>query len=130
MIENAESFGLSQLHQLRGRVGRSDKKSFCVLLYGEKYGVNSRKRLAIMRESDDGFFLAEEDLKMRGSGDLLGTKQSGFPEFRVADLSLDTDLLIKARREAEILITRGAQEYEELLRLFDYDDCLKFVAGG
>jgi len=130
VIENAESFGLSQLHQLRGRVGRSDKKSFCVLLYGEKYGVNSRKRLAIMRESDDGFFLAEEDLKMRGSGDLLGTKQSGFPEFRVADLSLDTDLLIKARREAEILITRGAQEYEELLRLFDYDDCLKFVAGG
>lgn len=130
VIENAESFGLSQLHQLRGRVGRSDKKSFCILLYGDKYGVNSRKRLQIMRESEDGFFLAEEDLKMRGSGDLLGTKQSGFPEFRIADLSFDSDLLLKARREAEILIMRGAQEYEELLRLFDYDDCLRFVAGG
>ncbi len=130
IIENAENFGLSQLHQLRGRVGRSDKKSFCLLLYGEKYGANAKKRLAVMRESDDGFFLAEEDLKMRGSGDLLGTKQSGFPEFRIADLNFDSDLLLKARNEAETLINLGSQNYQGLLQLFDYDDCLKMVASG
>ncbi len=130
VIENAENFGLSQLHQLRGRVGRSDKKSFCILLYGEKYGVNGRKRLAAMRESEDGFFLAEEDLKMRGSGDLLGTKQSGFPEFRIADLNFDSDLLMQARKKAEIAMSEGVDNYQDLLQLFDYDDCLRFVAGG
>ena len=130
LIENAENFGLSQLHQLRGRVGRSDKKSFCILLYGEKYGVNGRKRLGAMRESDDGFLLAEEDLKMRGSGDLLGTKQSGFPEFRIADISLDSDLLIAARKEAGLALKEGVQKYQDLLMLFEYDDCLKMISSG
>ncbi|MBU6140378.1 MAG: ATP-dependent DNA helicase RecG [Proteobacteria bacterium] len=130
LIENAENFGLSQLHQLRGRVGRSDKKSFCILLYGEKLSANGRRRLEALRQSDDGFFLAEEDLKMRGSGDLLGTKQSGFPDFRIADLGLDCDLLASARKNAEIMLQGQVQDYQDLLRLFDYDDCLKMIASG
>lgn len=134
LIENAENFGLSQLHQLRGRVGRSEKKSFCILLYGEKFGVNGRKRLNILRESNDGFFIAEEDLKMRGSGELLGTKQSGFPEFKIADLTLDTDLLKIAHKNAEIILHNDRkleiQKYQDLLRLFSYDDCLKMISGG
>jgi len=141
LIENAEHFGLSQLHQLRGRVGRSDKKSFCILLYGEKFGVNARQRLSILRSSNDGFFIAEEDLRMRGSGDLLGTKQSGFPEFRIADLNFDSDLLKIAHKNAQVILQQDekneslknepkSRKYQDLLRLFGYDDCLKMISGG
>ena len=137
LIENAENFGLSQLHQLRGRVGRSDKKSFCILLYGIKYGVNGRKRLAILRESNDGFFIAEEDLKMRGSGELLGTKQSGFPEFRIANLMYDSDLLKIAHKNAALILNNDpklqnpqSQKYQGLLQLFSYDDFLRTIHGG
>jgi len=137
VIENAENFGLSQLHQLRGRVGRSEKKSYCILLYGKKYGVNGKKRLGILRDSNDGFFIAEEDLKMRGSGELLGTKQSGFPEFKIADLSLDSDLLKIAHKNAEVILQKDeklqmleSKKYQDLLQLFNYDECLKIVVGG
>ncbi len=134
LIENSENFGLSQLHQLRGRVGRSDKKSFCILLYGEKFGVNGRKRLSILRESNDGFFIAEEDLKIRGSGDLLGTKQSGFPEFKIADLTFDTDLLKIAHKNAELILYHDqklqSKKHRNLLRLFNYDDCLRMINSG
>ncbi|MES2962025.1 MAG: ATP-dependent DNA helicase RecG [Pseudomonadota bacterium] len=134
LIENSENFGLSQLHQLRGRVGRSDKKSFCILLYGEKFGVNGRKRLSILRESNDGFFIAEEDLKIRGSGDLLGTKQSGFPEFKIADLTFDTDLLKIAHKNAELILHHDkklqSKKHRDLLRLFNYDDCLRMISSG
>ncbi len=137
LIENAEHFGLSQLHQLRGRVGRSDKKSFCILIYGEKLGANSRQRLNILRESNDGFFIAEEDLKMRGSGDLLGTRQSGFPEFKIADLGIDADLLKIAHKNAEVILLNDEKlespesyKFHDLLKLFDYDDCLNIVSGG
>lgn len=137
VIENAENFGLSQLHQLRGRVGRSDKKSFCILLYGKKYGTNARTRLNILRESDDGFFIAEEDLKMRGSGELLGTKQSGFPEFRIANLMFDSDLLKIAHKNAEVILHRdpflsevSSQKFYDLMQLFGYDECLKMPASG
>jgi len=134
LIENSENFGLSQLHQLRGRVGRSDKKSFCILLYGEKFGVNGRKRLGILRESNDGFFIAEEDLKIRGSGDLLGTKQSGFPEFKIADLTFDTDLLKIAHKNAELILHHDkklqSKKHRDLLRLFNYDDCLRMINSG
>lgn len=134
LIENAENFGLSQLHQLRGRVGRSEKKSFCILLYGEKYGVLGRKRLNILRESNDGFFIAEEDLKMRGSGELLGTRQSGFPEFKIADLNQDSDLLKIAHKNAELILNKDkslqSQHCQDLLKLFGYDDCLKMTASG
>ena len=137
IIENAENFGLSQLHQLRGRVGRSDKKSFCILLYGEKFGQNARQRLEVLRKSNDGFFIAEEDLKMRGSGELLGTRQSGFPEFFIANLETDSDLLKIARKNAEIILlkdknleTPPSQKYQELLQLFNYNEFLKIVASG
>ncbi len=137
LIENAENFGLSQLHQLRGRVGRSEKKSFCILLYGEKYGAIARQRLGILRQSNDGFFIAEEDLKMRGSGELLGTKQSGFPEFKIADLNFDSDILKIAHKNAQIILYKdpnlqnpASQKYQDLLQLFGYDDCLKIITSG
>ncbi len=137
LIENAENFGLSQLHQLRGRVGRSDKKSFCILLYGEKFGANQRQRLNILRQSNDGFFIAEEDLKMRGGGELVGTRQSGFPEFKIANLMFDSDLLKIAHKNAALILhsdpklqNAQSQKYQGLLKLFSYDDCLKIVTSG
>ena len=134
LIENAENFGLSQLHQLRGRVGRSDKKSFCILLYGEKFGTNQRQRLNILRQSNDGFFIAEEDLKMRGGGELVGTRQSGFPEFKIADLMFDSDLLKIANKQAKLIFNNGPKLqnpiYQKLLRLFGYENCLKIVEAG
>lgn len=137
VIENAEHFGLSQLHQLRGRVGRGDKKSYCLLLYGKKYGTNARQRLGILKDSNDGFFIAEEDLKMRGSGEMLGTRQSGFPEFRVADLALDNSLLQTAHKNAAYLLQQDKnlelpenKKYQHLLALFNYDECLKMKSSG
>ncbi len=137
IIENAENFGLSQLHQLRGRVGRGLKKSYCILLYGKKYGTIGQKRLGIMRESTDGFFIAEEDLKMRGAGELVGTRQSGLPEFKIADLAFDTDLLKIAHKNAQTILSRDphltsadSAKFRLLLTLFDYDQCLKIVGGG
>ncbi len=137
LIDNAENFGLSQLHQLRGRVGRSAKKSYCILLYGEKFGPRQRERLNILRESNDGFFIAEEDLRIRGSGELLGTKQSGFPEFRIANLMFDSDLLKIANKNAQLILSKDKNlelpqnlKYQELLKLFNYDDCLKIITSG
>lgn len=134
LIENAENFGLSQLHQLRGRVGRSDKKSFCILLYNKKLGSCGRSRLNILRQSNDGFFIAEEDLKIRGSGELLGKKQSGFPEFKIADLGRDSSLLKIARKSAETILQNDVllqrQRCENLLALFGYEQCLKMIRSG
>jgi ATP-dependent DNA helicase RecG len=137
LIENAENFGLSQLHQLRGRVGRSEKRSFCILLYGEKYGTVARQRLGILRQSNDGFFIAEEDLKMRGGGELVGTQQSGFPEFKIADLTVDADLLKIAHKNAKLILHNSpslgdsaSQKYRNLLQLFSYDDCLRMISCG
>ncbi len=137
VIENAENFGLSQLHQLRGRVGRSDKKSYCILLYGKKYGKIAQERLKTMRESNDGFFIAEEDLKLRGSGEMLGTKQSGMPQFNIADLETDLDLLKIASKNAQVILNEDEKlsevksaKFRVLLKLFDYEDCLKIISGG
>jgi len=137
VIENAENFGLSQLHQLRGRVGRGEKQSYCILLYGKKYGTKGRERLAILRASNDGFFIAEEDLKMRGSGELVGTKQSGVLEFKIADLVYDSDLIKVAHKNAQLILHQDqglsdaqSNKFRELLRLFDYDRCLEIVGGG
>jgi ATP-dependent DNA helicase RecG len=99
LIENAERFGLAQLHQLRGRVGRGEHKSYCIL-QGDAKGVDSWKRLKIMEETTDGFRIAEEDLKIRGMGNLLGKEQSGFPGFKLGDPVADTRLLIDSRDEA------------------------------
>jgi len=137
VIDNAENFGLAQLHQLRGRVGRSDKKSFCILLYGEKYGITARSRLNILKESNDGFYIAEEDLKLRGSGELVGTRQSGFPEFKIADLNFDSDLLKHANKQSKLIIDQDQNlnhqnnfKYKNLLGLFGYDECLKIINSG
>ena len=137
VIDNAENFGLAQLHQLRGRVGRSDKKSFCILLYGEKYGITARSRLNILKQSNDGFYIAEEDLRLRGSGELVGTRQSGFPEFKIADLNFDSDLLKEANKQSKLIIDQDPNlsnqnnfKYKNLLSLFGYEECLKIVSSG
>ncbi len=108
VIEHAERFGLSQLHQLRGRVGRGAEQSFCVLLTGDKKTTVARERLGIMERSSDGFEIAEKDLEIRGQGELLGTRQSGLQSFRVANIVRDLDILSTARDEVELYL--GANE--------------------
>lgn len=121
IIENAEQFGLSQLHQLRGRVGRGNKPSFCVLLY-DNLSKSSSSKLKIMCESQDGFYIAERDMMLRGSGDILGTKQSGCMEFKFADLYQDKELLNLAYNNA-----KGAMaDFELLLDIFEYRSRLHF----
>ena len=106
VIEHAERFGLAQLHQLRGRVGRGAAKSTCLLLYQAPLGETAKARLQILRETEDGFRIAEEDLRLRGGGELLGTRQSGLPEFRLADLAVHGDLLAMARDDARLIVER------------------------
>ena len=107
VVESAERFGLAQLHQLRGRVGRGTRRSRCVLLFGEVASADSRERLEVLARTDDGFVVAEEDLKRRGPGDALGTRQSGVPMFRVADIVRDLACLRRAREEADRLAREG-----------------------
>ena len=103
VIEHAERFGLAQLHQLRGRVGRNDKQSSCILLYKGPLGISSKARLEIMRETEDGFLIAEEDWTLRGSGDLLGARQSGMPAYKLANLDKHKALLETAVTDARLL---------------------------
>jgi ATP-dependent DNA helicase RecG len=137
VIEHAERFGLSQLHQLRGRIGRGADKSVCLLLYGQPVGEIAKKRLSIMRETEDGFLIAEEDLKLRGAGELLGTRQSGLPVFHVADLAHHGDLLATARRDAQLILERDPDLNTErgkalrvLLYLFECDAAVKNLRSG
>lgn len=137
VIEHAERFGLAQLHQLRGRVGRGDKPSTCVLLYKGPLGEVAHARLAIMRETEDGFRIAEEDLRLRGEGELLGTRQSGMPAFRMADLSVHGDLLETARKDAryvvdtdpELASPRG-EALRTLLYFFERDEAVRLLRAG
>ena len=103
IIENAERMGLSQLHQLRGRVGRGAAQSHCVMLYKQPLGKLARSRLSVLRETNDGFVVAQRDLELRGPGELLGTRQTGLPEYRIADLVRDADLMPKVQKTAETL---------------------------
>jgi ATP-dependent DNA helicase RecG len=112
VIEHAERFGLSQLHQLRGRVGRGAEQSFCVLLASEKQTSVARERLGIMEETNDGFRIAEKDLEIRGPGEVMGTRQSGIPTFRIGNLVRDVLILEEARREAEHYLTTRARTRE------------------
>lgn len=137
VIEHAERFGLAQLHQLRGRVGRGDKPSSCLLLYQTPLGETAHDRIAIMRETDDGFRIAEEDLRLRGPGDVLGVRQSGLPAFRMADLNLHRDLLQIADKDADLIVEtdpdlegpRG-EALRTLLYLFEKDEAVRFIRSG
>jgi ATP-dependent DNA helicase RecG len=127
VIEKAERFGLSQLHQLRGRVGRGDKPSSCVLLFSDNIGEIAKSRLSILRETEDGFRIAEADLAIRGGGELLGTKQSGMPRFIFTNLSEHQELLTEARADAakflatpETMAGERGKALELLLQLFGY----------
>jgi ATP-dependent DNA helicase RecG len=106
VIENAERMGLAQLHQLRGRVGRGSGASSCVLLYRAPLSALARERLKVIRESADGFEIARRDLELRGPGELLGTRQTGLAQLRVADLMRDADLLPRVQQSAERLLER------------------------
>ncbi len=118
VIEHAERFGLSQLHQLRGRVGRGSDQSFCVLLTGDKKTAFAKERLGIMEETSDGFRIAEKDLEIRGQGEILGTRQSGIQSFKIANIIRDLEILDEARRSAETFLgsKRDSEETELLIR--------------
>ncbi|MEM6536328.1 MAG: ATP-dependent DNA helicase RecG [Pseudomonadota bacterium] len=134
VIEHAERFGLAQLHQLRGRVGRGGKPGACLLLYKNPLGETAKARLSILRESDDGFRLAEEDLRLRGAGDLLGDAQSGAPRFRVADSSVHRELLQAAQDDATMIVredpflkTDRGRALVVLLHLFERAEATKLL---
>ena len=137
VIEHAERFGLAQLHQLRGRVGRGDKPSSCVLLYKGPLGETSAARLAVMRETNDGFVIAEEDLRLRGEGEILGTRQSGAPGFRLARGDARTDLMEIARDDARLILEMDPElkgprgpALRTLLYLFSRDEAIRLLRAG
>jgi ATP-dependent DNA helicase RecG len=137
VIEHAERFGLAQLHQLRGRVGRGDETSFCLLLHDEWVNEAARQRLTMLRDTDDGFVIADADFRMRGGGDLMGTKQAGLPGWRLADPELHESLLEVARRDAAALIERDpalqterGQALKLLLRLFEQREAVRTILAG
>ncbi|MGB2330494.1 MAG: ATP-dependent DNA helicase RecG, partial [Pseudomonadales bacterium] len=115
VIENAERLGLTQLHQLRGRIGRGAKESYCLLLYQPPLGQLSKQRLSVMRASQDGFYIAEQDLAIRGPGDVLGERQSGEVAFKIADLARDDDLLPQAHRIAQTIASEHHKQAEALI---------------
>ena len=137
VIEHAERFGLAQLHQLRGRVGRGAEESSCVLLYAPPLTESARARLNILRETEDGFRIAEEDLRLRGAGEILGVRQSGLPQFRVADTAAHEDLLPLARDEARMVLetdaplqTSRGRALRVLLYLFERDAAAALIRSG
>ena len=137
VVEHAERFGLAQLHQLRGRIGRSDKASTCLLLYQAPLTKTATARLNILRETDDGFLIAEEDLKLRGGGEVLGTRQSGLPEFHLADLAIHGDLLLMARDDTKLILekdsdlkTARGEALRTLLYLFEQDAAIQTLRSG
>ncbi|MGZ8417307.1 MAG: ATP-dependent DNA helicase RecG [Methyloceanibacter sp.] len=137
IIEHAERFGLAQLHQLRGRVGRGVAESSCILLYRQPLSETARERLNVMRQTEDGFVIAEEDLRLRGGGEMLGTRQSGVPAFRIASLPEHHGLLEAARDQARLTLARdpglkgeAAEALKLLLYLFERDDAIKLMRAG
>jgi ATP-dependent DNA helicase RecG len=137
VVEHAERFGLAQLHQLRGRVGRGDRPSSCLLVFEPPLAETARARLAILRETEDGFRIAEEDLKLRGAGEVLGTRQSGLPAFRLADLAVHGDLLAMARDDARLVLARDpdladprGKALRVLLYLFERDAAVRYLRSG
>jgi ATP-dependent DNA helicase RecG len=137
VIDRAERFGLAQLHQLRGRVGRGEAQSFCLLLHDSGLNESARRRLMKLRDTEDGFIIADEDFRLRGSGDALGTRQSGLPGFRLADPIEHEGLLHMANRDAAVLLARDpkleserGQAIRVLLRLFESRDAMMTLLAG
>ena len=137
VVEHAERFGLAQLHQLRGRIGRGDKPSACLLLYQSPLGEVARQRLSTLRETDDGFRIAEEDLRLRGAGEVLGTRQSGLPTLRLADLAAHAELIAIAHDDARLVLDQDphleserGQALRTLLYLFRRDEAIHYLRAG
>ncbi len=137
VVEHAERFGLAQLHQLRGRVGRGAAASFCLLLHDDGLSEIARRRLLMLRDTEDGFVIADEDFRLRGGGDLLGTRQSGLPGWRLADPVEDEGLLHMADRDAELLLQKDPKLTSErgrairvLLRVFERAAAMRTLHAG
>ncbi|MEJ0076968.1 MAG: ATP-dependent DNA helicase RecG [Alphaproteobacteria bacterium] len=137
VIEHAERFGLAQIHQLRGRVGRGSQRSTCLLLYRAPLGETAKARIEILRETEDGFRIAEEDLRLRGEGDVLGVRQSGMPGFRVARIEVHGALLEPARKDAQLILSRDPEltsprggALRHLLYLFERDEAIRLLRAG
>ncbi|CAH1674045.1 ATP-dependent DNA helicase RecG [Chelatococcus asaccharovorans] len=137
VIEHAERFGLAQLHQLRGRVGRGAERSSCLLLYKAPLGEVAKARLGVIRETEDGFRIAEEDLKLRGEGEILGTRQSGAPDFKLARVDQDADLVAAARDDARLILEKDpkltgprGEALRFLLYLFERDEAIRLLRGA
>jgi len=130
IIENANKFGLSQLHQLRGRVGRGDKDSTCILMFKSNLSDNAKKRINILKKSTDGFFISEEDMKIRGFGDILGFKQSGIKNFKLADPIHNSDLFLLAEKEIRRIEINNdnISKYKPLIKLYDRADIINDIA--
>ncbi|MDA9733348.1 ATP-dependent DNA helicase RecG [Candidatus Pelagibacter sp.] len=130
VIENANKFGLSQLHQLRGRVGRGDKDSTCILMFKSNLSDNAKKRIKILKNSNDGFFISEEDMKLRGFGDILGFKQSGIKNFKLADPIHNSDLFILAEKEMRRIekSNEDISRFKPLIKLYDRADIINDIA--
>ena len=129
IIENANKFGLSQLHQLRGRVGRGSKQASCILMFKSNLSKNAKKRINILKNSNDGFVISEEDMKIRGFGDLLGFKQSGVKNFKLADPVHNEDLFILAEQEIKEIEKKNINinGYKPLLKLYDQADIINDI---
>jgi ATP-dependent DNA helicase RecG len=137
VIEEAERFGLAQLHQLRGRIGRGDRQATCLLLYRPPLGDTARERLTVLRDTDDGFRIAEEDLRLRGPGEVLGTRQAGAPGFRLADLAHHLPLMELAREDARAAVEADpdlsgprSDAIRTLLYLFGRDAAVRLLRAG
>jgi ATP-dependent DNA helicase RecG len=137
IIEHAERFGLAQLHQLRGRIKRGYEAGSCILLYSYPVSSIAKERLNIMKQTEDGFYIAEKDLELRGGGEILGTRQSGFTQFKIADMQYHQDLLIKARDEVREILqkdskleTKRGEALKILLYLFEQNEAVKTYLAG
>ena len=130
VIENANKFGLSQLHQLRGRVGRGDKNSTCILMFKSNLSDNAKKRIKILKDTNDGFLISEEDMKLRGFGDILGFKQSGIKNFKLADPIHNSDLFNLAEEEIKRIekSNENIRKFKPLIKLYDRADIINDIA--
>ena len=137
IIEHAERFGLAQLHQLRGRIKRGNEAGTCILLYSYPLSNVAKERLNIMKQTEDGFYIAEKDLELRGGGEILGTRQSGFAQFKLADMSCHQNLLIRARDDVQNILKNDPKLESErgkalriLLYLFEQNEAVKTYLAG